>query len=52
MNSFDIDPSKKKDENKDAAEINKTDRNGAYDDSDGKSKNYKGGADTENGPLS
>ena len=50
MNSFNIDPSSKKDETKDAAEINKTDKNGAFDDSDGKSKNYKGGADTVNGP--
>jgi hypothetical protein len=34
----------------DASKINKTDKNGAYDDSDGRSKNYKGGKDSVNGP--
>lgn len=34
----------------DASETNKTDKNGAYVDTDGKSKNYKGGKKTVNGP--
>ena len=34
----------------DASETNKTDKNGAYVDKDGKSKNYKGGEKTVNGP--
>jgi hypothetical protein len=34
----------------DATETNKTDKNGAFTDKDGRSKNYKGGTDTVNGP--
>jgi len=41
---------KKDQETRDAAEINKTDKNGAFVDKDGHSKNYKGGEKTINGP--
>ncbi|BAU55280.1 hypothetical protein [Mucilaginibacter gotjawali] len=34
----------------DASKINKTDENGAYVATDGRSKNYKGGKKTVNGP--
>jgi len=45
------DPSKPKDAlTADASDINKTDKNGAFVDKDGKSKNYKGGDETVNGP--
>jgi len=45
------DPSNQKDKlTADASETNKTDENGAYIDKDGRSKNYKGGKDTVNGP--
>jgi hypothetical protein len=44
------DTSKPKDVLADASETNKTDKNGAFADKDGKSKNYKGGKDTVNGP--
>ena len=51
MNSFDPNPVKKKqDNNIDASKINKTDKNGAFIDKDGRSKNYKGGKDSVNGP--
>jgi hypothetical protein len=48
MNEY---PSKRNDKvSADASETNKTDKNGAFTDKDGKSKNYKGGDDTINGP--
>ena len=51
MNSFDPKPVRNtRDNNIDASEINKTDKNGAFTDKDGKSKNYKGGKDAVNGP--
>jgi len=51
MATIDNDPSKNKDPlTRDASETNKTDKNGAFVDKDGKSKNYKGGESTENGP--
>jgi hypothetical protein len=37
-------------ENIDASKINKTDKNGAFTDKDGKSKNYKGAGESVNGP--
>jgi len=40
----------KNSEDIDAAELNKTDRNGAYVDKDGRSKNYKNGKASVNGP--
>jgi len=51
MNTFDPTPVQKTLENTDdASKINKTDKHGAFTDRDGKSKNYKGGKDTVNGP--
>ena len=51
METSNNDPSNKNDQqNKDASETNKTDKNGAFVDKDGKSKNYKGGEATVNGP--
>jgi hypothetical protein len=51
MENSNNDPSTKKDTlTGDASETNKTDENGAFVDKDGKSKNYKGGEDTVNGP--
>jgi hypothetical protein len=50
MKNINADPSKKDGKTKDASDINKTDKNGAYVDKDGKSKNYEGGEATVNGP--
>jgi hypothetical protein len=51
METTSNDPLNKKDQEiRDASETNKTDKNGAFVDKDGKSKNYKGGDDTANGP--
>lgn len=45
------DPSKRNDKlTADASETNKTDENGAYVDKNNKSKNYKAGKPTVNGP--
>jgi hypothetical protein len=50
MKSSETDPGKKQDKNlEDASKTNKTDKNGAFIDN-GKSKNYKGGDDSVNGP--
>jgi hypothetical protein len=50
MKSVETGPVKKKDEFEDASKTNKTDKNGAFKDTEGKSKNYKGGIATVNGP--
>jgi hypothetical protein len=51
MKSVSNNPLKERDRfNKDASQTNKTDKFGAFVDEDGRSKNYKGGDATINGP--